>query len=268
MTATAPSSLHAAARLLDRQPDVVHRDLRGELEPLRIGPCSSRAPSCCRRAPAPPRSRARDRRGTGSAARACRTSRRRRCPRCPSRSGSRPDRSRARARPGNAGGARGSGAAARGWTRWRPSPCAWAGIASPCTSMPMIVSALPLSSALSLSCLLLPAEEPRRVRPMRPVEVAGPEIVRLHHVQVAVEDQIAFACHIAPPPVSGRASQRSPSISGSAGDIKASSVTRPRCRPSRGAAWRSGWPRRYGCPRRERRAAWRSTRRRPPASAP
>ena len=58
------------------------------------------------------------------------------------------------------------------------------------------------------------------------------------------------------------------------GDIKvcapdrSSSVTRPRCRPSRGAASRSGWPRRYGCPRRERRAAWRSTRRRPPASAP
>jgi hypothetical protein len=30
-------------------------------------------------------------------------------------------------------------------------------------------------------------------------QVAGPEIVRLHHVKVAVEDQIAVACHIAPP---------------------------------------------------------------------
>ena len=29
--------LHAAARFLDRHPDVVHRDLRGELEALRIG---------------------------------------------------------------------------------------------------------------------------------------------------------------------------------------------------------------------------------------
>ena len=47
--------------------------------------------------------------------------------------------------------------------------------------------------------LLLAAEEPRQVRPMRPFEVAGPEIVRLHHVKVAVEDQVAVACHVTPP---------------------------------------------------------------------
>src|SRR2546428_7040999 len=49
---------------------------------------------------------------------------------------------------------------------------------------------------------LLAAEEPRRARSMWAFEVARPEIVRLHHVKVAVEDQVAVACHIAPPPVS------------------------------------------------------------------
>jgi hypothetical protein len=48
--------------------------------------------------------------------------------------------------------------------------------------------------------LLLPAEEPRQVGPMWTVEVARPEIVGLHHVKVAVEDQIAVTCHITPPP--------------------------------------------------------------------
>src|SRR5439155_1618435 len=48
-------------------------------------------------------------------------------------------------------------------------------------------------------CPLLPAEELRRARSMWPFEIAGPEIVRLHHVKVAVEDQIAVACHVAPP---------------------------------------------------------------------
>src|SRR5947208_140607 len=47
--------------------------------------------------------------------------------------------------------------------------------------------------------LLLPAEEPRQARSMGAFEVAGPEIVRLHHVKVAVEDQIAVACHVTPP---------------------------------------------------------------------
>src|SRR5207244_10181613 len=51
-------------------------------------------------------------------------------------------------------------------------------------------------------CPLLPAEELRWARSMWPFEIAGPEIVRLHHVKVAVEDQIAVACHAAPPPVS------------------------------------------------------------------
>ena len=59
--------------------------------------------------------------------------------------------------------------------------------------------------------LLLPAEEPRRARSMGPFEVAGPEIVRLHHVKVAVEDQIAVACHVAPPKLF-RDSARSPRL--------------------------------------------------------
>src|SRR5262249_30543508 len=46
---------------------------------------------------------------------------------------------------------------------------------------------------------LLAAEEPRQVRPMRAFHVAGPEVVGLHHVQVAVEDQIAIARHVTPP---------------------------------------------------------------------
>ena len=44
--------------------------------------------------------------------------------------------------------------------------------------------------------LLLRAEKTRRVRPIRLVEIAGPEIIGLHHVEVAVEDQITFACHL------------------------------------------------------------------------
>ena len=47
--------------------------------------------------------------------------------------------------------------------------------------------------------LLLAAEEARRVGLMRADEIARPQIVGLHHVQVAVEDQIAFACHVFPP---------------------------------------------------------------------
>ena len=43
--------------------------------------------------------------------------------------------------------------------------------------------------------LPLPAEKPRRVRPMRPIEVARPEVVGLHHVQIAVENQKTIACH-------------------------------------------------------------------------
>ena len=44
---------------------------------------------------------------------------------------------------------------------------------------------------------LLPTEELRQVRAMGSLEVAGPQIVGFHHVQIAVEDQIAVACHIA-----------------------------------------------------------------------
>ena len=47
--------------------------------------------------------------------------------------------------------------------------------------------------------LLLPAEKARRVGLMRAVEIARPQIAGLHHVQVAVEDQIAVACHRSPP---------------------------------------------------------------------
>ena len=46
---------------------------------------------------------------------------------------------------------------------------------------------------------LLRAEETWRVRPVRCGEVAGPQIVGLHHVEVAVEDQITGACHVSPP---------------------------------------------------------------------
>src|SRR5262249_8390822 len=47
---------------------------------------------------------------------------------------------------------------------------------------------------------LLTSAELRRVRTMRPFEVTRPQVVRLHHVKVAVEDQVAVACH-SPPPV-------------------------------------------------------------------
>ena len=43
--------------------------------------------------------------------------------------------------------------------------------------------------------LLLSAKEARRVRSMRLVEIAGPQVVRLHHVQITVQNQVAFACH-------------------------------------------------------------------------
>src|SRR3989454_6145811 len=44
-----------------------------------------------------------------------------------------------------------------------------------------------------------PSRRGTRRRSMWPFEVPGPEIVRLHHVKVAVEDQKAVACHVAPP---------------------------------------------------------------------
>src|SRR5262249_56995291 len=47
---------------------------------------------------------------------------------------------------------------------------------------------------------LLSSEELRWVCPVWPFEVARPEIVRLHHVKVAVQDEIAITRHIAPPP--------------------------------------------------------------------
>jgi hypothetical protein len=47
--------------------------------------------------------------------------------------------------------------------------------------------------------LLLRAEEARRVRPIWLIEIADPEIVRLHHVEVAVEDQVTFTSHFPPP---------------------------------------------------------------------
>src|SRR5439155_819297 len=46
---------------------------------------------------------------------------------------------------------------------------------------------------------LLTPEELRQVRAMRPFEVAGPQIVGLHHVKVAVEDQVAVTRHVTPP---------------------------------------------------------------------
>ncbi len=57
--------------------------------------------------------------------------------------------------------------------------------------------ALVLGALAQLS--LLPSEEPRQVRPVLPFEVARPEIVGLHHVKVAVQDEIAVTSHIAPP---------------------------------------------------------------------
>ena len=62
-------------------------------------------------------------------------------------------------------------------------------MASPCTSIPMIVSVLLLSSELCANCPLLSAKLTRRVRPMRFIEIAGPQIIGLHHVEVAVHDQ-------------------------------------------------------------------------------
>src|SRR5207247_10810794 len=49
---------------------------------------------------------------------------------------------------------------------------------------------------------LLPGEEPWQVPSMRSFEVASPEVVGLHHVKVAVEDQKAVACHVTPPALS------------------------------------------------------------------
>ena len=43
--------------------------------------------------------------------------------------------------------------------------------------------------------LLLRAKETRCVLPIRLVKIARPEIIRLHHVKVAVEDQITLTCH-------------------------------------------------------------------------
>jgi hypothetical protein len=50
--------------------------------------------------------------------------------------------------------------------------------------------------ALLLQFLLLLAEELGRVRVVRRLQVARPEIAGLHHVQVAVDNEIAFACHV------------------------------------------------------------------------
>ena len=47
--------------------------------------------------------------------------------------------------------------------------------------------------------LLLAAEEARRVGPIGFAQIARPQIVGLHHVQVAVEDQVAVACHVVSP---------------------------------------------------------------------
>jgi hypothetical protein len=46
---------------------------------------------------------------------------------------------------------------------------------------------------------LLPAKELRRVLVVGRVEIAGPQIAGLHHVQIAVEDQIAVLRHVALP---------------------------------------------------------------------
>src|SRR5262249_12543768 len=46
-----------------------------------------------------------------------------------------------------------------------------------------------LVSGVGVELALLAAEEARRVRAMRPFEEAGPQVVRFHHVKVAVEDQ-------------------------------------------------------------------------------
>jgi hypothetical protein len=43
--------------------------------------------------------------------------------------------------------------------------------------------------------LLLPAIETRRVCPMGFVEIAGPQIIGLHHVEVAIHDQITLTRH-------------------------------------------------------------------------
>jgi len=43
---------------------------------------------------------------------------------------------------------------------------------------------------------LMRAEEARRVLAVGLVEIARPQIVGLHHVKVAIHDQVAVACHV------------------------------------------------------------------------
>ena len=81
----------------------------------------------------------------------------------------------------------------------RANRVAWAGIASPCTSMPMMESVLALSSAALVQGFLLTAEKARRVCPVGAVEPAVPKVIGLHHVEIAIEDQKS-RCVPSPPP--------------------------------------------------------------------
>jgi hypothetical protein len=50
-----------------------------------------------------------------------------------------------------------------------------------------------------LQLLLLRGEEPRRIRAIRLVQIARPEVARFIEVQIAVDDEVAVACHLSPP---------------------------------------------------------------------
>ena len=186
--------LDAAARFLDRHPDVVHRDLRGEFEALRIalaiigGPVVVRAGQCRRVVGCEivvtqdlPAARAvhhgnvdaldihrRQRRGGIEAPRLRNIEMR------VARTALAPE------------------LAARGGRALRPrerrdrQPLH--------LHRPDRVSASLVLGAFCQS-LLLAAEKLRRVRPIGAVQIARPEVVRLVEVHVAVDDQVAFACH-------------------------------------------------------------------------
>src|SRR5262245_4070121 len=186
--------LDAAARLLDGEPDVVHRDLRGELEPPRIflavvvGPVVVGAGQ--RRgvvgleivvAEDLPPARAvhdgdvdaldihrRQRRGGIVAAR----------PRDVEVGVARP------ALPPELAG--GGGRALRLRKRRDRQPLHL-------HAADVVGVALVLRARLER--LLLPGVEPRRVLPVGLIQVTRPQAIGLVHVQIAVDDQVAFTCH-------------------------------------------------------------------------
>src|SRR5581483_6669694 len=92
--------------------------------------------------------------------------------------------------------------------------------------------------------LALAAEEARRIGGIGAVEIAGPQIVRLHHVKVAVEDQKTVARHVVPPgrqPLIRYFSTKAQSIS----SPKPGASPIVRC-PSRSCGWLPNRPKASG----------------------